>query len=1132
MSVERGPHRLVRASAGSGKTYALTSRYLALLAVGEGPSGVLATTFTRKAAGEVFGRVLERLARAVRGGADRAALEAAVGEVLFEGGWLEGRADSADAASALVQVEWMAVLRRLVGAMDRVSIGTIDGFFSRLLGCFVLELGMGEGGAGGAGDGLGRVIDEGGSEAEALRLRAIEAMLAAEGGGDGGGGDGFETLVRLMREVSHDTARRSVTASLLDLTGEGGLLGIYREASGVGLWDHDLVNDAGALLGERKLEAAVEGLLVAEAELPQTKKGAVDKRSAKAWAKDVRHAQLGAWEAFLEKGIGAALAAGQESYGSAELGEGLLTAYRPLVRHARAVVLGKLERQTRATHALLERFVEHYDRLRESSGVVLFSDLTDRLRAGLAEMDASERERVYYRLDGRLKHLLIDEFQDTSLGQWDVLAPMVDEVAAHGDGSHSFFAVGDTKQAIYGWRGGQAELFDAVVERFGGAGGRGDDVGQAGGVGRVGWGVVEASMDRSWRSSPVVLEAVNRVFGGLTGLPGLGVWERDAGALREFAGRFREHQSAKGLEGQVVLRTMGADEEHERGVAEYVKGLVESGRYRSVGVVVRRNESAAAVLAALRELKVQASGRGGRLLTEEPAVNAVLAALRLAEHPGDSVSAFHVANSPMGELLGMTGWRGGEAERVGSGIRRAWMEEGPGGLLGRWVAGLAGSCGARGLDRLLRLVEMGEGYEPGSRLRLGEFVRMVETTAVEVGQGEQAGVGVGELGGVGGAEVRVMTVHGAKGLEFDAVVLPDLESGMTFKPGVLVEREGGDPLGRVVGVYRAGRKEERALSARLTGLYESAKHRQRVEDLCVLYVAMTRAARGLHVLVRPRKTGGQSLAEVVVGGLAGGAGLSAWERRGEVLYASGELPGADGAHEGAGSRRNTTGFEGQRPPLRPQLGRGAVRFPVVVTPSRAPEGERVSVERLLGGATEGRSADGESADGSGAVYGLVMHAMFERVGFLDESEEPTGGGGWLAVAEAACGRFGLRGVEPVAVAERFVGMLEREPVRALLARREAAGLWRERRFAAMVQGRLVKGVFDRVVLGEDGSAQIVDLKTDRGGSADALVERYRPQMSMYRAALGVMLGVGVERVSVSLLAMGLERGAVVEVGFD
>ena len=69
-------------------------------------------------------------------------------------------------------------------------------------------------------------------------------------------------------------------------------------------------------------------------------------------------------------------------------------------------------------------------------------------------------ERLAFRLDGGIRHVLLDEFQDTSPSQWRVLRSLAQSVTAKGGGS--FFCVGDAKQAIYGWRGGVAEIFDAL----------------------------------------------------------------------------------------------------------------------------------------------------------------------------------------------------------------------------------------------------------------------------------------------------------------------------------------------------------------------------------------------------------------------------------------------------------------------------------------------------------------------------------------------------------------------------------------------------------------------------------------------------------------------------------------------
>src|SRR5690606_14616117 len=108
--------------------------------------------------------------------------------------------------------------------------------------------------------------------------------------------------------------------------------------------------------------------------------------------------------------------------------------------------------------------------------VVLFSDLPYKLAGHMAatsdhhagDAAADLLLEIYFRLDARVQHLMLDEFQDTSLDQWAVLDPIASEVAAHVDGfaSRTFFCVGDVKQAIYGWRGGCADLLSGMVDRL------------------------------------------------------------------------------------------------------------------------------------------------------------------------------------------------------------------------------------------------------------------------------------------------------------------------------------------------------------------------------------------------------------------------------------------------------------------------------------------------------------------------------------------------------------------------------------------------------------------------------------------------------------------------------------------
>src|ERR1700722_16459157 len=117
-------NQVIRASAGSGKTHQLTTRYLALLAAGVEADAILATTFTRKAAGEILDRVLERLAVAAGDAAAAKQLASQIGAENFG------------------QPDFVRLLRRLLQNLHRVRIGTLDSFFMALAGSFSFELGL------------------------------------------------------------------------------------------------------------------------------------------------------------------------------------------------------------------------------------------------------------------------------------------------------------------------------------------------------------------------------------------------------------------------------------------------------------------------------------------------------------------------------------------------------------------------------------------------------------------------------------------------------------------------------------------------------------------------------------------------------------------------------------------------------------------------------------------------------------------------------------------------------------------------------------------------------------------------------------------------------------------------------
>ncbi|MEY2879064.1 MAG: hypothetical protein RLZZ15_1444, partial [Verrucomicrobiota bacterium] len=148
-------HEMILASAGSGKTHALTRRFVRLLAAGAPPERIVALTFTRKAAGEFFDKILAALAAAALDDARAATLAAEIG------------------APTARRADFLRLLRATTEAMPRLSLGTLDGFFARVVRAFPLELGL---------DGEFQVMED--AVARLERRRVLRGMFTTAGAPD------------------------------------------------------------------------------------------------------------------------------------------------------------------------------------------------------------------------------------------------------------------------------------------------------------------------------------------------------------------------------------------------------------------------------------------------------------------------------------------------------------------------------------------------------------------------------------------------------------------------------------------------------------------------------------------------------------------------------------------------------------------------------------------------------------------------------------------------------------------------------------------------------------------------------------------------------------------------------------
>ncbi|HET7276049.1 MAG TPA: UvrD-helicase domain-containing protein, partial [Longimicrobiaceae bacterium] len=391
------PRELVLASAGTGKTFRISSRIIGLLAAGGHPDAIFASTFTRKAAGEILDRVLIRLAAAALGeDCARELSEAA----LF------------DKSSAGPEF-WRRLLERLVSELHRVNIGTLDSFFVRAVTSFADEVGLPPG---------WRIADE----AVAARVRE-EALREVLDQADRG------VLLELLRGLANGGARRSVHDAVLTDLRELVELHHALDGAAADCWRgfSEYAGDLPANFDELRLALADEF----ESTPPPLTNGGTPRVN---WAKNLAAAgtalRMGDWDSLLNLKLGQRAREDEGTFDRVAIPIDVAELFASADVLARAVLARRLTEQCRTMGRLTALFASALDRRQRETGAFGFAELTRLLGGG---SPLCERPDIFYRLDARTQHIFLDEFQDTSLAQWQALEPLVDELLSGYEGERA-----------------------------------------------------------------------------------------------------------------------------------------------------------------------------------------------------------------------------------------------------------------------------------------------------------------------------------------------------------------------------------------------------------------------------------------------------------------------------------------------------------------------------------------------------------------------------------------------------------------------------------------------------------------------------------------------------------------------
>ena len=1056
------------ANAGSGKTRVLTDRVARLLLAGTAPERILCLTYTKAAASEMQNRLLKRLGEWAM--LPEPALRAELA------GLGESAAPDLPAARRL--------FARAIETPGGLKVQTIHSFCGGVLRRFPIEAGVPHG--------FTELDDR---SAALIRAEIIEDMACEND-------PALQDLLALHSGENLDAFL-------------SGLRGFEAPADRDAIWAACGLAPGAELPGLLR-QVFGDGALVIAALIPHLLKGSTNDQKAAAkllpgnWTAP-RLAELAILESVLLTGATAKepFAPKYETFPTKALRQGSCAALiddlailmeRVAGARSTRVALGHADK-TLALHRFGHAFLTRYRAEKAAHGHLDFDDLIERTARLLSEN--SMAQWVLFRLDGGIDHILVDEAQDTSPAQWQVIQRLTDEfTSGQGarDQNRSLFVVGDPKQSIYSFQGADIAVFEARRAGF-----------------AAGFAAVENPMQvlelrHSFRSSTAILGLVDQVFAG-EAAQGLGDPPRHLAFRAAMPGRVdlwppvpKPDKPEPGDWTDPVDQPAENSETTQlaRAIARSVAGMLghpifdtKTGGARRIRagdvliLVQRRSELFAEIIAALKAAGLPVAGADRLKLAGEMAVKDIRAVLSVLATPEDDLALAAALRSPLfglsehelyrlarGRKRGEYLWRRlrdsthrGAVELLSDLMGQTGFMR-PYDLIQRLLvrhgghARLIGRLGPEAQDGIDELLSQALSYESSETPSLTGFLVWLSGDDVEVRR-QPGSAGDGE------GLIRVMTVHGSKGLESPIVIMPDSARRRAPREAPVLAGPQGLLLWR-------GRKGERPDSVK--ELAEDQTRRQLEERKRLLYVGLTRAESWL-IVAAAGETDAESWHGLVEAGM------------GRCELAESRIP----AEWGGEIRRLSFGDWPETAPETARRERAAVPRPEWLDAALppAPVKRRAVAATSLGGAKVMQAGAGDAA--AAMLFGTRLHLLLEHLPGRDAADWPRIARDVLGDAEG-----GLPDPEALAALLAEAGEVIGAPELAeVFALPDGAEVLREMALAAPVPGiGMLSGTIDRLVISKAGLLA-VDYKSNRDvpDRPEAVPQGILRQMAAYRAAL-------------------------------
>lgn len=1094
---------ILTASAGTGKTFTLTTHIIRLLAQKDEhgafsvhPREILALTFSKAAAFEIYAKLVTRLANAADSEENAIKTNAELND--FTTRFLKSThrwPDSVFYDYNLTQNDYLQLLKRVISTQHINNIATLDSFILRMVQFLPLELGL-----------LGGVsliedYDKNNFTLNAIQIALSDPTLRKAITNFEAIADvrtpakHLERMMSIQKDIRYNPALKSLSdittddlATLLNVSVER--LDETHPPMALAI----CLKQNASLLNQLDTNQALGLKVIADfitTSPPQTDPFDVPTHYIDETGKKVNriHSKKIIESFFKNPDPNLSYSYFKKTFSLPKI---IAEALIEDITTISARYLANAIRAQVKTFKIVQAIDTIYDQQTRQHGLLRFDDLPWFFYN--SNISFNHIENIEYHFDQCFRHWAIDEFQDTSHAQWACLKSLVESAATktYDDQTHSVTIVGDVKQAIYAWRGGDEHILLSLLKNTTGL-------------------YDNFPLQISYRYQKHTCDFVNLLFGKTSmekiqcrlpayidntfikaptsQKPLIDGWLSPSSWMehrpQEVNGHPNDKDYVKVL--RVPKHDTGAIDNIFYALGKEISALWSARKMteETIGVLVTSNDRANELAEYLRSIGLPAMSESESSIVDIPTIQSLLSLLKLIEHPDDTIAWEYFTRTPTRKILMPTIE---DRAMILRAVAHRYVTHGLSRLVSHYVTLLIQNTIAP-LDpisqqRLMAIAIAAETFERTSTAGEGidAFISYLQSqTQRDIAKDPTI--------------IRVITIHRSKGLGFDHVFLPIYEANaMTTRPSH------ADPFyGITNNIPWTANLNAKYLSPfpEFARLYGEAIDAQILAQMHMYYVAMTRSKQSLNVIYKEVSNDEKLRFSTLLDNLPQNL------KESDALYPL--LPPNVVAHivyEAGENPIKNSEIQGNTASIVKPLATEQTNVITFITPPASDLIERPSDQND----TLPISDLFLEAHGSAAMHGTEMHKMLETIEWID----------------------------PTSPRNEIEAELLQSPLQeAFICPEGAVELWREYSYDRLVNGIWQSGQFDRVVItgtSPNLKATIYDFKTNQNWDhlspeafAHAMVEKYRKQMAAYRAALSSLLQLPAPYIETKLLLLSTKQ---------